>query len=69
MGWEQVATIIAANIGLFLWTVRQSRADYLHQDKKMEDNRRETNALINAIKEEVNDFHTRLCVIEEKGRK
>lgn len=69
MQWEQVLTILGGNLAMFLWAMRQSRSDYLHQDKKLEDQRRETNQLIKAIQEEIKDFHNRLCSIEERNRK
>jgi len=58
MEWYQVATIVAANLGLFLWTVRQSRADYLQCQRT-----------IDSIHAEMRDFHGRLCAIEERNRK
>lgn len=42
---------------------------HLHLDSKMERNHSETNALINAIREDMRDFHGRLCAIEEKRKK
>ena len=36
MEWYQVATIVLANLGLFLWTVRQSRTDYLHCQRSID---------------------------------
>jgi len=57
MEWYQVGTIVLANLGLFLWTVRQSRADYLHCQRS-----------IDTFKE-TKDFHGRLCAIEERNRK
>lgn len=44
--WPQVGSIILANIGMFLWATRQARSDYLHMDKKFEDNRKEMNAIL-----------------------
>ena len=58
MEWYQVATIVGANLGLFLWAVRQSRTDF-HQTLRM----------IESIQKETKDFHERLCAIEERGRK
>lgn len=43
--WPQVATIVIANLTMFLWATRQARSDYLHMDKKAEDNRREINSM------------------------
>ena len=58
MEWYQVATIVGANLGLFLWAVRQGRTDF-HQTLRM----------IESIQKETKDFHGRLCDIEERGRK
>lgn len=69
MDWTQVLTVLGGNAALFLWASRQSRSDFLHLDKKIDDNRRETNQIIKAIQEEIKDFHTRLCSIEEKSKK
>lgn len=51
--WPQVLTIVIANVsvllacfGMFMWVARQARSDYLHMDKKFEDNRREMNAIL-----------------------
>lgn len=57
MDWIQVATIITANFGLFLWAVRQSRTDFLHIMR-----------LIENIQKEMKDFHGRLCAIEERNK-
>ena len=61
MEWYQVATIVAANLGLFLWTVRQSRADYLHCQRSIE-------SFKDTMARETKDFHARLYVIEERNR-
>jgi len=68
MQWEQVLTILGGNLALFLWAVRMCRTDYLHLDKKLEENRKETNSILNAIKDEIKDFHNRLCKIEERKK-
>ncbi len=49
MEWYQVLTIVAANFGLFLWSVRQSRTDFLH-----------TCRIIESIQKESKDFHGKL---------
>jgi hypothetical protein len=68
MEWTQVISIIGANLAMFLLSVRQSNTFYMHLDKKMEDNRKETNGIIKAIQQEIKDFHDRLCAIEEKNK-
>jgi len=68
MEWTQVLTILGGNIAMFLWAVRQGRSDFLHLDKKIDENRRENMNFLKAIQEEIRDFHNRLCKIEE-GKK
>ena len=55
MDWLQVLTIIGSTAGLFFWARSESNAD-----------RRETNNLIKEIKDEMKDFHGRLCTLEER---
>ena len=73
MEWYQVATIVGANLGLFLWAVRQSRSDYLHCQRSIE-------TFKDAMLRESKDFHVklamidqefkmRLCAIEERNKK
>jgi len=73
MEWYQVGTIVAANLGLFLWTVRQSRADYLHCQRSIE-------SFKDRMEKETKDFHgrleridcefkMRLASIEERSKK
>ncbi len=59
MEWYQVATIVAANLGLFLWTVRQSRADYLQCQRSIE-------TFKDAMFKESRDFHGRLERIDSE---
>lgn len=66
MDWTQVLTILGGNMALFLWATRQARSDFLHLDRKLEENRKETNQLVNAIQSEIKDFHNRLCLIEQR---
>jgi len=53
MAWYQVGTIVVANLGLFLWTVRQSRSDYLHIQ-------RSTDSFKEAMLKESKEFHGKL---------
>lgn len=57
MDWTQVITILGGNMALFLWATRQARSDFLHLDKKMDDHRKETQAIVKAIQEEIREFH------------
>jgi hypothetical protein len=64
MDLVQVLTVIGvaiANIGttitLFMWATNRT-----------EENRKETQRLIEAIHQEMKDFHGRLCTIEERNK-
>lgn len=57
MDWTQVLTIVGSNIALILVMFGIHISMYLHTDKK-----------IDAIQQEMKDFHARLCVIEEKRK-
>lgn len=58
MDWLQVLTLIGSNVALFLWARSESRADY-----------RALRQLIEAIQEEMKDFHGRLCKLEERRKR
>lgn len=68
MDWTQVLTIIGGNMALFLWATRQARTDFLQLDRKLEENRKEVSTIIIAIKDEIKDFHDRLCEIERNRK-
>lgn len=57
-----IFAIIATNLGTTI-------ALYLQLDKKLDENRKETNDIIRAIQSEIMDFHGRLCAIEERNKK
>lgn len=57
MDWAQVLTIVGSNIALILIMFGSTIAIWLHTDKKIE-----------AIQEEMKDFHGRLCAIEERNK-
>lgn len=63
MEWYQVLTIVGANLGAFLWAVKQSRADYLHCQRSIE-------SFKDAMLKESKEFHGRLEKIdaEFKGK-
>ena len=56
--WIQIISLFLANAGLIIWFRTESRNDWRHMDAK-----------IDAIHDEMKDFHARLCVIEEKRLK
>lgn len=67
-GWGQVLTIVGANIILIMGMLATYVTLYLHNDKKIESNRKETNEILKAISEEMKDFHSRLLIIEERNK-
>lgn len=54
--------------GLFIWNRTESRTDMRHMDAKIESHKNLVYALIESIKEEMKDFHNRLCEIEKKRK-
>ena len=64
MGIVEVITvfaIVATNLGTVI-------ALYVNMDKKLDENRKETNDILRGIQEEMKDFHGRLCKIEERNK-
>lgn len=68
MDLTQILGIILGNaawvLPMFFWNRSESRADIRHMDAKLESNRN----LIQAIHDEMKDFHTRLIRIEESRK-
>lgn len=66
MDWAQVFAILAGNtaliIPLFLWNRAESRSDHRNLETMV-------NAQIEAIRQDIKDFHGRLCAIEEARKK
>lgn len=71
--------ILSTIAGLFIWNRAEARADARNMDVKIESHRtqllaqleshkEQTHSLINAIREDMKDFHGRLCALEEKYR-
>lgn len=58
MEWIQILSLFLANAGLIVWFRSESRADWRHMDAKLD-----------AIHQEMKDFHGRLCAIEERRKK
>jgi hypothetical protein len=58
VSWLQVGTIVGANLGMFLWTVRQSRTDYLQCQRSID-------TFKDRMFEESKDFHARLAIQDE----
>ena len=55
--WLQVLSLFLANAGLVLWMRSESRSDWRHTD-----------SIIEAIRQDIKDFHGRLCAIEERRK-
>ena len=75
MEWVQFVIFFLGVFGLFIWNRTEARNDIRHMDNKMEAIRNLVDAIrtesreqINAIRQEMTDFHNRLCDIE-RGRK
>lgn len=62
MDWTQILAIVAGNAGIFipvfLWLRSEANSD-----------RREVMGILIEMKDEMKDFHGRLCAIEERNRK
>lgn len=58
MDWTQVLAIMGSNLALFLWARSEARHD-----------QHEIREIIRSIQDEMKDFHSRLCIIEERNRK
>lgn len=58
MEWTQFMILIATLAGLFLWNRAEASSD-----------RRMFYDLLQGMKDEMKDFHGRLCAIEERNKK
>ena len=61
MEWYQVLSIVAANFAAFLWLRSEANADRRDLSRIILDVQKE-------MRDEMKDFHGRICAIEE-GRK
>ena len=64
MEWAHVLTvfaIVATNLGTVI-------ALYCQLDRKLDEQRKETTAILLGIQQEMKDFHGRLCAIEERRK-
>lgn len=68
MDWMQVLFLFFANAGLIIWFRAESRADWRHMDAKLDVFRKETQDILNAIKDEMKDFHARLFALEKERK-
>jgi len=76
MDWMQVWVIlmgffslIISIFGMFLILRAEAKASELNTQNLIKDSERNTQNLIIAIKDEIKDFHGRLCAIEENRKK
>lgn len=60
--WLQVLVLAITVFGTFLWCRSETKEDYRHMEASL-------NSQIQAIQEEIKDFHGRLCAIEERNKK
>jgi hypothetical protein len=64
--WFQVMVIVFGNaawtVPMWLWARAESRSDHRNLENMV-------NAQLTAIREEMRDFHGRLCAIEERNKK
>ncbi len=69
MEWTHVMALLFGNLAiilpLWLWNRSESRSDVRHMDNKIDAIRE----LTYAIHTEMKDFHSRLCIIEERNRR
>jgi uncharacterized membrane protein YccC len=69
MDWAQVLTIIGSNIALFIWARTESNSDRKQLENIINADRKDMLQIIREIKDEMKDFHGRLCSIEERNKK
>jgi len=69
MDWSQVLTIIGANLAIFFWLRTESNSDRRQMQQEASADRRDLLSLIREIKDELREFHGRLCTIEENKKR
>lgn len=69
MEWIQFVIFFIGVFGLFIWNRAEARQDARHMDSKLESNKALVAAMLEGIRQEMRDFHGRLCAIEEKRGK
>lgn len=58
--WLQALAIVGSNIVLFLWVRTESRSDHRELEAW-------TKQMLQAIQQEIKDFHGRLCSLEARN--
>lgn len=73
MNWAEVLVIIGANLGLmipmFLWLRSEANADRRDIAKMCMDMHNDVMQQMNEFRNDMRDFHGRLCTIEEKNKR
>ena len=80
MDWIQLIVLIISFAGIFLWARSETKQEIAkienmikdserNTQNMIKDSERNTQNLIIAIKDEMKDFHGRLCAIEERREK
>ena len=65
ISWELIISLAV----IMVTTLGTTITLYIHSESTSNDRHKETSAQIQAIHEEMKDFHGRLCAIEERSRK
>ena len=68
MEWTQFIIFFLGVFGLFIWNRAESRADARHMDAKLKSHQDLMAGFLQGIKDEMKDFHGRLCAIEERRK-
>lgn len=63
-----LATIIGFTIPLYIHTDNKLEIALAKFDQRMEEGRKESNNILEAIRQDMRDFHGRLCAIEERNK-
>lgn len=76
MHWDQILTVFAVIItnlgtviGLYLHTDAKMENHRKDLETKIDENRKETNAILEAIRQDIKEFHGKLCALEERNKK
>ncbi len=68
MDWVQFVIFLVSIFGLYLFNRAEARADARHMDEKLKSHESLISSFLEGIRQEMKDFHGRLCTIEERSR-
>ena len=68
MEWIQILTIIGSNIALFIWARTEGSSDRRQLENIINADRKDMLRILQEMKDEMKEFHCRLCSIEEKRK-